>query len=253
MRRVVGSVRFLCLCVLGALALAGPVRAADLYQVSTIEALSAGLYAPEMTFADLARHGDFGLGTLVDLDGEMVAVDGVFYQIRSDGSVHVVPPEAKTPFADVTFFKGAHDLGPVDGLDLDGLKAALAAKLADPTRFYAARVDGTFTALTARSVPAQSKPWPTLAQAIEGQKIFPLRQVAGTLVGFYSPPSAPGLAPTGWHFHFLSTDRTQGGHVLAVTIGQAKARADVMDLVTVDFPDHPLPRQGVAAPAAGTE
>jgi acetolactate decarboxylase len=111
----------------------------------------------------------------------------------------------------------------------------------------------TFSRLTARSVPAQPKPWPTLADAIKGQRLFPLEQISGTMVGVYSPPSAPGLSPTGWHFHFLSKDRTRGGHVLAVSIAQAQARADNIERVTVEFPAHPLPRQGVAGPAAGTE
>ena len=253
MRCVFRRVRLAALVFFACLVLAGPVQAVDLYQVSTIEALSAGLYEGKMTFADLARHGDFGLGTFVDLDGEMVALDGGFYQIKSDGSVHTARPEAKTPFADVVFFKGTRDLGAVDGLDLDGLKAALMAKLADPARYYVVRVDGTFSRLTARSVPAQPKPWPTLADAIKGQRLFPLEQVSGTMIGVYAPPSAPGLSPTGWHFHFLSKDRTQGGHVLAVSIAQAKARADNVERVTVEFPDHPLPRQGVAGPAAGTE
>lgn len=253
MRSFSCRVRLAALSLVCCLALAGPALAVDLYQVSTIEALSAGLYKGKMTFAELARHGDFGLGTFVDLDGEMVALDGAFYQVKSDGSVHAARPEAKTPYADVAFFKGQRDLGAVDGLDLDGLKAALLARLADPARYYVVRVDGTFSRLTARSVPAQAKPWPTLAEALKGQRLFPLEQVTGTLVGVYAPPAAPGLTPTGWHFHFLSADRTRGGHVLALTIGQAKARADAMHLVTVDFPDHPLPRQNVAPPAAGTE
>ena len=130
MRFVSGCVRGLLPVFLGLVLLAAPARAVELYQVSTIEALTAGLYSPEGSFADLARHGDFGLGTFVDLDGEMVALDGAFYQVKSDGTVHVVPPTAKTPFAEVVFFKGAVDLGRVDGLDLDGLKAALAARAA---------------------------------------------------------------------------------------------------------------------------
>lgn len=239
--------------VLFALLLAVPARGADLYQISTIEALTAGLYSPEADFADLARHGDFGLGTLVNLDGEMVALDGAFYQVKSDGTVHVVPPAAKTPFAQVLFFKGAVDLGRADGLDLDGLKAALAARLPDPTRLYAARLDGTFQELTLRSPPAQTQPWPPLAEALKGQSLFKLGAVGGTLVGIYAPPTMPGLAPAGWHFHFLSADRTRGGHVLDARVDKASVRADLVDTLFVDFPDHPLPRRAAPALAPGME
>jgi acetolactate decarboxylase len=245
--------RPLLLAVLLSLALVVPALGAELYQVSTIEALSAGGYAGERPFADLARHGDFGLGTLTDLDGEMVALDGVFYQVKSDGAVHVVPPTATTPFAEVVSFKGSLDLGQVDGLDLAGLQAALTARLPEPSRFYAARVEATFVAVTARSVPAQQQPWPSLAEAITHQAVFPLKDIRGTLVGIYAPPSVPGLAPTGWHFHFLSEDRTRGGHVLGLTIDHGTARADGVDVMTVVFPGQPLPRRAVAAPAPGTE
>lgn len=230
-----------------------PAGSVDLYQVSTIGALSAGLYAGEMRLADVLRRGDFGLGTLTNLDGEMVILDGVPYQVKSDGVVRVVTPEEKTPFADVVFFKGNIDFGRVEGLDLDGLKAALTAKLPDPNRCYAVRLDGTFASVTARSVPAQSRPWPPLAEAVAHQTIFPLENVAGTVVGIYGPPSAPGLIPAGWHLHFISKDRTKGGHVLGLTVDQATAKADTVDLFTADFPDQPIPRGGDAGPGPGIE
>ena len=62
----------------------------ELYQSSLIAALLQGVYDGEMTYAELAKHGDFGLGTFNALDGEMVAVDGGFYQLRSDGSANPV-------------------------------------------------------------------------------------------------------------------------------------------------------------------
>lgn len=226
----------------------------DLYQVSTIEALTAGLYGGQCTFGELARHGDFGLGTLDGLDGEMVALDGVFYHASSAGTVRVVRPEEKTPFAQVVFFKGALDLGSVAGLDLDGLKAALAARLPDPSRFYAVRLDGVFASLTARSAPAPKKPWPPLEKALASQQLFPMEQVKGTIVGIYAPAGVPSLAPTGWHFHFLSADRTKGGHVLKAVVAQATARADIVRVLTVAYPGEALPgREPVKPLSPGLE
>lgn len=231
----------------------GPGRAADLHQTGAIGALAAGDYHGRETFAALARHGDFGLGTFAGLDGEMVAEGGRFYQVRSDGTVRRVSPGGKAPFAQVVFFGGTVDLGRVDGLTLKALTDALAARLPDPSRMYAVRVDGAFEALTARSVPAQREPWPPLAEAIKGQTVFPMENVRGVLVGFYTPPGLPDLSPPGWHFHFLSADRTRGGHVLAARLGPAKARGDAVDALTVVFPENPRPRQDAPPPAAGTE
>ena len=56
-----------------------------LFQASTIGALLDGAYDGDLTFAELAEHGDLGLGTLNGLDGEMIALDGEFYRADVDG------------------------------------------------------------------------------------------------------------------------------------------------------------------------
>ena len=218
-----------------------------------IEALLAGDYAGRETFATLARHGDCGLGTFTDLDGEMVALDGRFYQVKTDGRVYPVAPSRKTPFAQVTHCAGSLDLGRLDGLDLAGLGAELAKRLPDPTRFYVVRLDGLFTAIKTRSVPAQQQPWPPLATACKAQVEFPMQNVAGTMVGVYTPPNVSALSPVGWHFHFLTADRTRGGHVLAATLAVAKARGEQVTDLRVVFPAGPTPRMDGPRPAAGTE
>jgi acetolactate decarboxylase len=69
------------------------------YHYSTINALLRGLYDGDMTIADLARHGDHGLGTVNGLDGELIIVDGTPYQMRADGVVRRLQGSEGTPFA----------------------------------------------------------------------------------------------------------------------------------------------------------
>ena len=76
-----------------------------LFQTSTIDALLRGKYDGDVDFAELAGRGDFGLGTLDALDGEMIALDGRFYQVKADGRAYQIDPQARTPFAVVTFFE----------------------------------------------------------------------------------------------------------------------------------------------------
>jgi acetolactate decarboxylase len=246
-RRVAALALGLWLC------LAGCSLAATVSQTGTIEALSAGDYAGQTTCSRLVSRGDFGLGTFDGLNGEMVVLDGVVYQVTVDGVVHKAKPAQTAPFAQVVPFVGSLDLGRVDGLDLPGLTAALAARLPDPSKMCAVRVDGHFATLSVRSVPAQAKPWPPLAEAIAHQAVFPLAGEQGSLVGFYTPPGFPALSPPGWHFHYLSNDRRRGGHVLALTVTAAKARGEVVTSMDIALPPGPLPRQNVAKPAAGTE
>lgn len=46
------------------------------YQVSTLQALALGFSKPVITVEELLMHGDLGLGTFEDVDGEMIVLDG---------------------------------------------------------------------------------------------------------------------------------------------------------------------------------
>src|SRR5918997_1235493 len=97
-----------------------------LFQASTIAALLDGAYDGDLTFAELAEHGDLGLGTLNGLDGEMIALDGRFYRADVDGVVQRVPASAATPFAVVVAFEASIDVA-TDGGDLETLVDAQGA------------------------------------------------------------------------------------------------------------------------------
>jgi acetolactate decarboxylase len=90
-----------------------------LFQMSTARSLVAGVFDGAVTVADIERHGDFGLGTFAGLDGEMVVLDGIAYQVRGDGSVEIPSAAAEAPFAIVTFFDGGAPLetGAIESLE----------------------------------------------------------------------------------------------------------------------------------------
>ena len=80
-------------------------KADKIYQVSTIDALLEGTYDGSLSFGELREHGNFGIGTFDHLDGEMIGLDGIFYQIRADGQVLQADDGMTTPFAAVCFFE----------------------------------------------------------------------------------------------------------------------------------------------------
>ncbi|MEN6343264.1 MAG: acetolactate decarboxylase [Methanospirillum sp.] len=225
------------------LAIAGMGMAAQetgrdrLYQVSTIDALLQGVYDGTVTVAALQREGDIGTGTFDRLDGELTMLDGVVWQARADGSVSRAPANETTPFAAVTRFRpdrtGALGLAG----NLSGLEQRLGTFLSSPNLFAMVRVDGTFDYVKVRAAPAQTKPYPRLADAIAQQGVRELRNVSGTLVGTYTPPYATGVAITGWHLHFLSADRRSGGHILDLaTDGTPRVGIDDISSFTVVLP-----------------
>ena len=54
--------------------------------------------------------------------------------------------------------------------------------------------------------------------------MFEFSQVRGTLVGLRGPDYVRALSVPGWHWHFLTQDRSQGGHVLDLTLHSGTAR-----------------------------
>jgi acetolactate decarboxylase len=197
-----------------------------LFQISMINVLSEGVYYRDVTFKDLKRHGDFGIGTFNGLDGEMVAVASEFYQIKADGKAYPVEDSMKSPFAVVTFFEPDKAVSLDKVLDYEQLKQYLDSMLPTRNIFYAIRVEGAFSYIKARSVPAQSTPYPPLAEALKGQTTFELHDVTGTLVGFWCPPYVEGINVPGYHFHFITSDRQNGGHLLDCEIKSGKIEID---------------------------
>ncbi len=200
-------------------------REETLFQVSSLSALLNGNYDGWTTFADLKKHGDFGIGTFNALDGEMVQVDGQIYQVRSDGKVYPVTDTALTPFAVTTYFYPR--LTRVIAVvlpDLPALEKAIDA-LRLPGLPCAVKITGSFDYLKTRSVPAQSKPYPRLVEVVKTQPTFEFTNVTGVMVGFWLPRDFVGLNVTGYHLHFLTADRTGGGHLL-----EAKPRQITVEL-----------------------
>src|SRR5262245_31119568 len=100
-------------------------------QVSVLNALMSGRYDGVMPIPELLHCGDFGLGTLDHLDGELIVLDGRAYQVRGDGVVVEAGPDRSTPFAIMTPFEpdGSLPCPRVGNLsDLDARLEALGQK-----------------------------------------------------------------------------------------------------------------------------
>jgi acetolactate decarboxylase len=207
-----------------------------LFQTSTINALLEGIYEGDVPVATLRQHGDFGLGTLNALDGEMVQVDGQVFQVRSDGSARLVPDDARVPFAETTFFDADRSVTVEKPLSFQEMTTYIDTLLPSRNIFYAIRIEGTFAFVKTRSVPRQAKPYPRLAEVVKTQATFEFRNQRGVMVGFWTPNYATGLNVPGYHFHFLTAERTGGGHVLECTLGQVKISVDDTPRFYLDLP-----------------
>ncbi|MGH2973721.1 MAG: acetolactate decarboxylase [Solirubrobacterales bacterium] len=208
-----------------------------LFQASTIGALLAGSYDGDLSFAELAEHGDLGLGTLNGLDGEMIALEGCFYRADVDGMAAEIPPQERTPFAVVTNFSAAIDAQIAGPLDHEALLVRLDQRIPIGAVSCAIRLDGRFEAVRARSVPRQNPPYRPLAEVVAEQHVFDLTDVEGTMLGFRFPDYIEGIEVSGFHLHFIDADRRRGGHVLGCrSAGDLRVRLDPSGELHVELP-----------------
>jgi len=183
------------------------------WQISTSTAVVEGVSDGCMRVGDLRQHGDFGLGTFDHLDGEGILLGDQCWQARADGSLSLAPDDELTPFFVVTNFQAdeVHHWSTIQ--DCEDLRGRLDQLRSGNNMFMAFRLCGVFQRLEVRSVSAVEA-GVNFVQVAQEQTVFPLQEVSGTMVGFWTPIYASSINVPGYHFHFVSDDRRHGGHVL---------------------------------------
>ena len=233
---------WLLLAFLTACAAAG--RRADaqvaptLYVYSTIDALLVGTYDGDLTVRELRTKGDFGIGTYNRLDGELIAVGGVFYHARADGSVVVAGPRERTPLAYITRFHPTKTLKAEAALPLSDLDKWVDGQVGNLSAFYAIRIDGEFREVTVRAIAAQSKPYKALAEVAKTQSVHEYLRTRGTLIGIRSPDFSKGISVPGYHWHFLTADRKHGGHALTLILIHGIVQVETISDLNLQLPKN---------------
>lgn len=221
-------------------------KTASLFQVSTGTALSAGLFHGAQSFDTLHQKGDFGLGSVADMDGEFVGLDGDFYRISPDGKVHLIPDQQTTPYAVVTHFQ------PKQTFQLDATESftQLVEKLnhyvTNRNIPYAIKMTGDFNFLKLRAVRGAKPPYPSFSELAEKQAIFELDKQSGTVVGFFFPPYLAKINTPGYHLHFITQDKDTGGHILSVKVKQATVELMPIHEWSIAFPETEAYAQSTA-------
>lgn len=207
-----------------------------IYQVATLQALAQGNYDGAVTCGTLKTKGNFGIGTFDALDGEMVYLDRVIYQIKSNGHVYMPADSESIPFCEITNFETDITAQSKTRQSLDDLKKSIDNMLPNKNLFYAIKISGSFAYLKTRSVPKQQKPYPLLVEVAKDQPEFEFQNVQGTLVGFWFPRYAENINLPAYHFHFLSDDKTCGGHVLEGIVENVTIQIDTTDKFNLTIP-----------------
>ncbi|OJJ65873.1 hypothetical protein ASPBRDRAFT_189662 [Aspergillus brasiliensis CBS 101740] len=232
-----------------------------LYQYNTISALMHGICADGLLASSLANYGTCGIGTISDLDGEIIILDSEVYHFPSNYSttttttaensastVRTPAPTERIPFAMLTTFQPTHSIPlprSYDPLTSQVLSSYLFSQTLEVKKNHplAIRLTTTFTSLTIRVIPKRTSTKETLATCAARQSISKLGPIEGTLFGFWSPQYMAGLGVPGFHLHFLSNDKQRGGHVLdfetcpATEPGQGHVEVAVLRKMEMEVPD----------------
>ena len=216
------------------------MKSNGIYQVSTLQALALGYTRPVATVQELLEHGNTGLGTFEDVDGEMIVLDGVCYQAKPDGSIVRSDNSAGVPFAVAGFLNDAMSFELDEMPNLEAIKTALTLRIDEDfslNSIHIARIDGWFEVIHARAGAPYHSQHVSLKDILsKTQKDFSFEKLYGTLVCVYYPDYMDGINAAGWHMHFLSEDRTLGGHVFEATMRSGECTLQKMDRIEIQLP-----------------
>ena len=183
----------------------------------------------DLTVKELKKRGDIGLGSYTQLDGELIMLDGIPYRVREDGSVTVPKDDDKIVYVDAAFFESEFSFEINQKTDFNSLRNAINNELPTPNKFYTFKIKGTFNNMKCGGLNKQERPYVDgLDVLIPSRPVFEKKNIKGTIVGFYCPEFIGNINVAGYHFHFISDDKTMGGHVMAFETDQLHIEADAV-------------------------
>ena len=207
----------------------------SLYISSPVNALVKGILREDKTLKDILKHGNFGLGTFNDLDGEMVLLDSIFYQLHSDGTISIPEISLQSPYACATFFHQSTGSDIADSLNFQQIQHFIDQIIPSKNLIFALKISGNFKSVKARSVPKQDSYRP-LVDAAHDQKEFTFTDSTGVMVGFWTPDFLHSVSVPGYHLHYLTSDFAHGGHVLDCETESITIQIQGIDSLNLDLP-----------------
>ena len=194
-------------------------------QFAVLDALLGGVYSQGVSAAEVRTFGDLGVGCCEGLGGEVVIIDGSVFECTADG-----PPRLMAAL-------GEPVAEPVSAGDFAAVRGEVERRLLSRNLFHAVRVDGVLERVRTRVTRRQEPPFRPLADVAAEQIETESEDVAGALVGFWMPQIYQGVTVAGLHLHFLSADRSIGGHVLDAVVKEGGLRMTAFRAFHLRLPD----------------
>ncbi len=185
------------------------------YHYSIWYAFVNKVFEGDLSVAKLKTKGDIGLGSYTKLDGELIMLDGIPYRATEDGLVSVAKDDDKIVYVNTTFFDEDYSFKIRNTINYDSLRVEINKQLPSKNVFYSFKIHGEFKNMTCGGLNKQEIPFEKgLDVLIPNRPVFKAQNIKGTIVGFYCPDFIGDINVAGYHLHFISDDKTFGGHVM---------------------------------------
>lgn len=213
-------------------------------QISFFSVLLCGRYDGVCSVGEVKRLGNLSIATMDRLDGEMLMVDGVVYQARSDGRVYLPADGETIPFGTIADFRAETTLtlGSLDSFET--FEELVDRRFPEKNTPLAVRIRGRFPLMKVRTV-ARTENGRGLAEAADDEAKFDLVDSEGDLVGFRLPGYMAGINAPGWHLHYVDSAREHGGHVVNFSIADATLEACACGEFRIRYPSDPAAFSGL--------
>lgn len=212
-----------------------------LYQIALFQSVAQGEYYGAISVGEFKEHGDFGMGIFESVNGELIMLDGVVYQALYDGTIAVPADEYMIPYGNAAFFEADIEGGTIDAGSVSELESLLNKDIAAKygrNQFYFAKIYGEFPYVAVRSELKQEEPFKMLNVALKtDQRKYEYENIEGTIVGLFCPAYMNSMNAPGWHFHFISEDKTKGGHMTEAVLKNCRLQVHKMSRFIAEMPD----------------
>lgn len=209
-----------------------------LWQYGVTSAMAGGVYEGDLTVKDLLSRGDFGIGAPNHLNGELTVVDGRAWHTEAGKGTKEAADSLLLSHAFVLHFTPDFDFEMEGEMDETTMEQHISAQLSNKNGMYAFRITAVFDDMKTRAFPPLPADCHTPTAELMGREYkFDFPNTKGTIVGTWIPAWLDGVNIPGYHFHFISDDHTQGGHVLSFTGRQMKVEVYKIEEFCVQVQD----------------
>ncbi len=209
-----------------------------IYQISTMNAIHAGVFDAHFPYKEVMKQGTLGVGFVHNLKGEMIAVDGHYYHLHTSGKAEVLDPDETCPFARVVPFNPETHFVMRKEKGFASVTRRIMQQFPSHNTLYAIKIQGIFPRVKLRVLREMKPPYTKLEEAKKDQNEFTLYDVKGTVVGFFTPQFLTSVYDSEFNFSFISSDFKTGGHVLDMSVENVNVLIQPIYKTELILPHH---------------